>query len=91
MADCAQGALVVRRVVVDPREVVFLKGILEASCGLGILLAEQGGELALVTPSSREVELDELIDDLAGEISLRRRSHGMRDGGMDGAGEVPFG
>lgn len=67
-------ALVTRRVVVQPRDVVYLKGILEASRGLATLLAEGGGELSLVTTRSRARELDACIDDLADEVGLRRRA-----------------
>lgn len=60
--------LVVRRVHVEPREVVFVKGIFEASEGLGALFAERGGDLLIAAPVSRTADLDEVLADLAREI-----------------------
>jgi hypothetical protein len=58
-------AELVERKIRVPREVVVLiKGICEASEGLCAMFAEQGGELVLAAPRSRERELDELIQDL---------------------------
>lgn len=57
-----------RAVRVRARDVVFVKGIFEASEGLGGLFAERGGELVIFAHPSREAELDELLDDLAREI-----------------------
>ncbi len=62
------GDLVARRVVVRDRDVVFVKGIFEASEGLGTLFAERGGELIISAPLSRVRELDELLADLQREI-----------------------
>lgn len=63
--------MLVRRVDVRPADVVFLKGILEASEGLGTIFAERGGELFVAAPPDREQELVELLDDLAREIDAR--------------------
>ncbi|HLV68060.1 MAG TPA: hypothetical protein VKY73_19715 [Polyangiaceae bacterium] len=60
--------LVVRRVSVRCEDVVFVRGVLEASEGLGILFAEQGGELVLAAPEALENALDELVDDLLKEL-----------------------
>jgi hypothetical protein len=60
--------LVVRRVRVRARDAVFVKGVLEASEGLAVLFAEQGGELALAAPRSREASLDEIVRDLVEEL-----------------------
>ena len=60
--------LVSRRVVVRNQDVVFVKGIFEASEGLGSLFAERGGELTISAPLSRSCELDELLLDLQREI-----------------------
>jgi hypothetical protein len=60
--------LVVRSVRVRARDVVFVKGIFEASEGLGALFAERGGDLTIAVHASRLAELDELLDDLAREI-----------------------
>jgi hypothetical protein len=60
--------LVTRRLVLQPRDVVYAKGILEASEGLGALFAEQGGDLIVAAPTSREAELDELLGDLGVEL-----------------------
>jgi len=60
--------LVSRRVLVRDKDVVFVKGIFEASDGLGALFAEKGGELIISAPLSRERELDELLADLQTEL-----------------------
>lgn len=54
--------------MVRDKDVVFVKGIFEASEGLGALFAERGGELIISAPLSREKELDELLSDLAREL-----------------------
>jgi len=54
--------------VVRDKDVVFVKGIFEASEGLGALFAERGGELTISAPRSRERELDELLADLQNEL-----------------------
>jgi hypothetical protein len=60
--------LVERRVCVEARHVVYIKGILEASEGLAALFAERGGDLVLCAPRSRERELDDVLEDLAVEL-----------------------
>jgi len=60
--------LVCRRVLVRDQDVVFVKGIFEASEGLGALFAERGGELTISAPLSRERELDALLADLVVEL-----------------------
>jgi hypothetical protein len=60
--------LVARRMIVEPRDVVYVKGIFEASEGLGALFAEAGGDLLIVAPISRALELDTLLRDLAAEL-----------------------
>jgi len=73
--------LVQVRVRVRAPDVVFVKGVLEASEGLGAVLAEprtpglrgagdgrDGGALVLVAPRSRAQELHELIEDLKREL-----------------------
>ena len=60
--------LVCRKVLVRDKDVVFVKGIFEASEGLGALFAERGGELIISAPLSRERELDEVLTDLQSEL-----------------------
>lgn len=60
--------LIQRSVRVRARDVVYVKGIFEASEGLGGLFAEQGGDLLVLTHPSRAHDLDELLADLASEI-----------------------
>lgn len=60
--------LVACRVHVRPEHVVFIKGIFEASEGLGVLFAEHGGDLVLAAPESRVQEFEELLNDLASEL-----------------------
>jgi hypothetical protein len=60
--------LVVRRVRVRPREVVFLKGVLEASEGLAAVFAEAGGDLLVAACTSQARELDRVLADLEVEL-----------------------
>lgn len=60
--------MVVRRMSVVPAEVVFVKGVVEASDGVAAVFAESGGELSIVSPIGREAELAELLEDLAREV-----------------------
>jgi hypothetical protein len=63
--------LVCRRVIVRDKDVVFVKGIFEASEGLGALFAERGGELIISAPLSRSRELDEVLLDLQHELDAQ--------------------
>jgi hypothetical protein len=67
----ASAGLFVRRVDVRPPDVVYVKGILEASEGLGVVFAERGGELVIASPPDRAAALDELLADLVIEIGAR--------------------
>ena len=57
-----------RRVRIQPRDIVFLKGVFEASEGVGLMFAECRGTLILAAPRSRVRELDEVIRDLVDEL-----------------------
>ncbi len=65
--------MVVRRVLVRAKDVVFVKGILEASEGLAQLFAEGGGDLTLAAPACLEAELDALVEDLVMEVGAVRK------------------
>jgi hypothetical protein len=60
--------LVTRKLIVRERDVVFVKGIFEASEGLCAMFAERGGDLLIAAPHTREAELDELLHDLVREL-----------------------
>lgn len=60
--------LVARRVRVAPTDVVYLRGIVEASEGLAIVFAESGGELLLATTPEQVDALDELLRDFQDEL-----------------------
>jgi hypothetical protein len=62
--------MVSRRIVVRARDVVFLKGIVEAHDGIAQVYGEHGGDLVITAPKSRERELDDLVDSLKRELSL---------------------
>ena len=66
----ASAGMVAFRVEVDPREVVFVKSIVEASEGLASIFAESGGSLTIATSEARRASLVELLADLA-------RDHGV--------------
>ena len=60
--------LVSYRVRVAKEQVVFVKGIFEASEGLGAMFAEHGGDLLVSAPLSRALELEELLKDLVSDF-----------------------
>ena len=64
--------MVARRIVVRARDVVFVKGIVEASEGIAQVFAEGGGDLTLAAPEARERELDALVDDLVRDVGAMR-------------------
>jgi hypothetical protein len=65
--------MVVRRVILSARDVVFFKGVVEASEGLAAVFAERGGDLFVAAPEGRAVELDALLDDLCVELKALRQ------------------
>jgi hypothetical protein len=69
---CVGEGMVVRRVIVPAREVVFFKGVVEASEGLAAVFAERGGDLTVAAPVERAPELDALLDALCAEIGAVR-------------------
>jgi hypothetical protein len=60
--------MAVRRVVMRARDVVFFKGVVEASEGLAAVFAEHGGDLIVATPEGRASELDDLLRELKSEL-----------------------
>ena len=69
LTELIDDALVVRRLQVKNEDVVFVKGIFEASEGLCAMFAERGGDLTVLAPVSRAQELDALLNDLALELN----------------------
>lgn len=72
VSPCLGDGLVVRRVVVRARDVVFFKGIVEASEGLAAVFAEHGGDLVVAAPETRAAELDGVLDALCDELEAVR-------------------
>ena len=66
--------MIVRRLVLRAPDVVFFKGIVEASEGLAAVFAESGGDLHVATPEARIAELDAVLDDLCTELGGVRTS-----------------
>jgi hypothetical protein len=64
--------MVVRRVVLRARDVVFFKGVVEASEGLAAVYAESGGDLYVAAPTERAGELDAVLNDLCAELGAMR-------------------
>jgi hypothetical protein len=60
--------MISRRLVVRAKDVVFVKGIIEAHDGLAHVFAVSGGDLTIVAAPGREEELLELVADLAEEL-----------------------
>jgi hypothetical protein len=54
------------------RDVVFFKGIVEASEGLAAVFAEHGGDLVVAAPEARVAELDAVLDALCDELEAVR-------------------
>jgi hypothetical protein len=65
--------MIVRRVLLPSPEVVFFKGIIEASEGLAAVYAERGGDLSVAASEARAQELDALLDELCAELGAVRR------------------
>jgi hypothetical protein len=65
--------MVTRRLLVRSEDVVFVKGIIEASEGLAQMFAESGGDLTLASPACRESELEALVCDLVLEQGAVRK------------------
>jgi hypothetical protein len=72
VAPCIGDGMVVRRVLVRTRDVVFFKGVVEASEGLAAVYAERGGDLFVAACAERARELDDLLDDLCVEVNAVR-------------------
>ncbi len=69
---CVGEGMVVRRVVLRARDVVFFKGVLEASDGLAAVFAERGGDLTVAAPEGRAAELDAVLESLCQELGALR-------------------
>ncbi|HXN31084.1 MAG TPA: hypothetical protein VN894_04450 [Polyangiaceae bacterium] len=69
---CFGEGMVVRRLVMRARDVVFFKGLVEASEGLAAVFAESGGDLTVAAPEDRARELDALLDEVASELGAVR-------------------
>jgi hypothetical protein len=65
---CVGPGMSIRRALVKPRDVVFLKGLLEAADGLAQLFAEEGGAVTIATTNSQAADLDALLDQVFQEI-----------------------
>lgn len=76
LSELLDPTFVVRHVHVKNEDVVFVKGIFEASEGLCAMFAERGGELTVLAPASRVGELDALLQDLARELAGARAAAG---------------
>lgn len=74
LADFGEG-MTVRRVVLRAKDVVFLKGVLEASEGLAAVHALSGGDLSIVCHASRADELDAVLRELAVEVPFLSGPH----------------
>ncbi len=72
LLSAACEGLVVRRVMMRARDVVFFKGVVEASEGLAAVFAEGGGDLHVAAPAERASELSVLLDDLCAELGAIR-------------------
>jgi len=67
-SDFIDSNLTTRLVNVEPKDVVYVKGIFEASQGVGMIFADHGGNLTVAAPHSQANALDELLRDLQQEL-----------------------
>jgi hypothetical protein len=72
IAEASTGMLV-QDILVRAADVVFVKGIVEASDGIAVVFAERGGELTLAAPEGRAHEFAELLLDLERDVGAQRR------------------
>ncbi len=63
----------VRELIVSRSELMFIQNVLEASEGLGLLIAPKGKKAIMLAPISQENALERLLEDLAQEIELKYR------------------
>lgn len=75
--------MISRRVRVRTKDVVFVKGIVEAEEGLAQVFAERGGDLTIAAPEGRARELDELVDDLCREVGAMRVEDRVEEDGVE--------
>ncbi|MET0592834.1 MAG: hypothetical protein ABW133_09055 [Polyangiaceae bacterium] len=74
------GGLVTRKVRVPAREVVFVKGVIEASEGVAAVFADHGGDLTIATLPTQKDELDRILQDLAAETGALFEVAHVEDG-----------
>ena len=70
VAPCVGEGMAVRRVVLCARDVVFFKGVVEASEGLAAVFAERGGDLS--SPRPRRVPQSSMRCSMSYASSCRR-------------------
>ncbi len=61
--------LSIRKLCVQPRDVVYVKGIAQASDGLCCVFSDGGGNLVLACAENRAADLQQLVDDLVVELN----------------------
>jgi hypothetical protein len=66
----AEADLEARRIILPKEQVVYVRGVLEASDGVAFLLAVKGGDVTLVGSKSRRRELQQILDDLRAELGV---------------------
>lgn len=71
-SPCVGEGMVVRRVLMQARDVVFFKGVIEASDGLAAVFAEHGGDVLVAAPYDRAAELDAVLEGLCAELGAVR-------------------
>jgi hypothetical protein len=76
----ASAGMLIRQMSVRAADVVFVKGVIEASDGLAVVFAERGGELTIAAPRDRGAELAELLCDLVSEIGGKLDEQGVDEG-----------
>ena len=72
VAPCVGPGMVVRRVQLRAKDIVFFKGIVDASEGLAQVFSARGEDLTVAAPEDRAKELDAMLDELCAELGAIR-------------------
>lgn len=66
----SESEMTLRTVLVEARELAFVRHALEASEGLGFVVAEKGGPIVVAATKSCAEELDVFLEDMASVAGL---------------------
>lgn len=70
MSLLSDAELTIRALSLRPEDLVLFRHHLEASDGIGFVIARRGGDILVVGPKSRERDLDTFLDDMREEFDV---------------------